>query len=329
MNQPKLIKYLVLGLPLGLFFLGGASMIWHFKHPDASVKKPKNEATSKPVAQTDLEFNVKRLATELASRPSNDPLKTRQTAAFIEGTLGINNIGFPIVTRVNFPYGGREVSNLSVEVKGYRSPEEIILVVAHYDSAPSAAGANANGSGVAANLSLANLFLRTQNERTLQFHFLANGLGPAPTGAEVLAKKLQALGSNVLVTLVLDQLGKYNATPQSQQPWPGSPVALPNTGNFLAWVGPAANKSLAEKFAQSFTGNSTLSGVALSVADMGSPTALAFAQVGLPVVRVTDTGDLRKATTFAEADAVGELDFASFSEAVRGLGRTLQGFANE
>jgi hypothetical protein len=329
MNQPKLIKYLVLGLPLGLFFLGGASMIWHFKHPQDNAKKPKNEAKSKPVEQADLEFNVKRLAMELASRPSMDALKTRQTASFIEGSLGINNIGYPVVTRVNFPYAGREISNLSVEVKGSRSPEEIILVVAHYDSAPSAAGANANGSGVAANLSLANLFLRTQNERTIQFHFLANGLGPAPSGAEVLAKKFKALGSNILVTLVLDQLGKYNTTAQSQQPWPGSPVELPNTGNFVAWVGPVSSKSLAEKFAQSFTGNSTLTGLSLTVPDLGSATSQAFAQQGLPVLRVTDTGGLRKAATFAEADAVEELDFATFSEAVRGIGRTLQSFANE
>ena len=323
MNQPKLFKYLLLGLPLGLLFLGAGSMIWHFKYPKETSKKPKNEAKSKPVARADLEFNLKRLSQELAARPSSDVQKTKQTASFIEGSLGINNIGFPIVTRVNFPFQGRELSNLSVEVKGSRSPEEIVLVVSHYDSAPSASGANANGSGVAANLSLANLFLRTTNQKTVQFHFLANGLGPAPTGAEVLAKKFRALGSNVVATLVLNELGGYGSAAALMKPAENQASTIP-AGNDLidvVWRGLEQQKPLVEHLLGKFNENSNVLSRSETLPALNSPTAQAFVSEGWPTVLIS--------SGIPAMDDITQIDSSVFTETVRGLGRTLQAIANE
>ncbi len=326
MNQPKLFKYLLLGLPLGLFFIGAGSMIWHFRHPEATDKKAKNETKSKPVARVDLEFNLKRLSQELASRPSSDVVKTRQTASFIEGSLGINNIGFPVVTRVNFSCQGRDVSNLSVEVKGSRSPEEIVLVVAHYDSAPCASGAIANGSGVAATLSLANLFLRTTNQKTVQFHFLANGLGPAPSGAEILAKKFRALGSNLVAVLVLDQLGGYGSAavlmkPAASEPSPASPAAKPTGLIDVVWQGREPQKPLLEQLLTKFNENSNLLTSSGVLQNFSSPTAQAFANEGWPTLLVS--------SGIPALDDISQIDAAAFTETVRGLGRTLQSLANE
>ena len=329
MQQPRLIKFLVLGLPIGLFVIGAGSMVWHFKHPLAGTKPPLNPPGSRQVAQVDLEFYVKRLANpqEVGPRPAADAAKTRIAVSFLQGTLGFNNIGFPKVEREPLSASNDDLVNLWVEVPGSAEPPETILIAAHYDSAPDSPGANANGTGVAANLALANLFLRTQHRCTLRFAFLANALGAAPNGPETMTQALQKRGGKITAVLCLSELGAFHDGPNSQQPWPGAEPALPTTGNFLAFIGQKSSAPLLIQAREWFAANSSLGSQSAVVEDFRSPLAQGLFQMGTPTVLITDTGPLRNAATGTAADTTGPLDFKRFTQAVQGLGVVLEKLA--
>lgn len=323
MNQPRLIKCLVLGLPIGLFLTGACSLIWHFRHPQSTEKVPENQQKSKPVSSEDLEFYVTRLANDVGARPATDQSKSKQAASFIEGTLGTNNIGYTKVQRENFTVNGMELSNISVEVTGSAEAPEIILVAAHYDSLANSPGANLNATGVAANLSLANLFLRTAPYRTIRFLFIANGLGHSDNGAEKLGASLQSKQAPVVAAFHLDGIGNFSTQPNSQRPLFGSPIVFPTTGNFLAFLGNEPARTLLFECKTTFTANSTMTAESAIMADSGSQIQQTFARAGFPSIRITDTGASRSRPITAPLDTPDGVNFPQFSEAVRALGRML------
>lgn len=326
MSQPRLIQSLVLGLPIGLFVIGAGSLVWHFKHPKPAGKPPLNPPGSRPVAQADLEFYVKRLANDIGPRPALNLVNSRSTASFLKGTLGSNNIGYSKVEETKLSVSDDALVNLSVEVPGHAEAPALILVAAHYDTAPDSPGANANGSGVAANLALANLFLGTTHQNTLRFCFFANALGTPPRGSEAYAQALKARGGNVAAVLVLDSLGCYTEASNSQPPWPTAEANLSTTGDFLAFLGQPAQKALLAEISPLFTNTGFPLQSAL-VADSGSPVEQAFAALHFPTLCITDTATLRQSTTGTVLDTPTQLNFPSFIAATQALGRMLDQLA--
>jgi hypothetical protein len=82
MNQPRFIKMLVLGLPIGLFLIGAGSLLWHFKHPKPTGKAPVNPPSSKPITQLDLQFYVTRMARDIGPRPATNANATSASCAW-------------------------------------------------------------------------------------------------------------------------------------------------------------------------------------------------------------------------------------------------------
>ena len=327
MNQPRLIKMLVLGLPIGLFLIGGGSMLWHFKHPKPAGKAPVNPPSSKPVSQLDLQFYVTRMARDIGPRPATDPNPTKASISFIQGTLGMNNIGFTRVETEPFSETDPTLVNLFVEVPGSDASAGTILVATHYDSPPASPGANANGTGVAANLALANYFLGRKPKHTLRFAFLGNALGAAPNGPQTLAKAYQTRGRRLTAVICLDQLGNFSDATNSQQPWPGAATPLPTTGNFLAFAATPASKALLTDCLPRFAKNSPLAVQPILAPDLQSPLAQAFANLDFPSLLLTDTAKLRQPNSGTALDLPEQLDFVRFTEAVRGIGGMLESLA--
>lgn len=320
MKKPILYKFLIVALPAGLILLGGLSLVWHLRNPRALDKVPENQPKAKAVTRTDLEFYVKRLANDLGARPATDLAKSRQTAAFIEGTLGASNMGYLKVSREPFQLNGTEAVNISVELSGITKPEEIILVGASYDSAPDSAGANDNGTGVAATLALANLFMGTTPGRTVKFYFFANGHGPSPTGAETLASFSQRRGEKIVAMWNLDSLGHFNSAPGSQQPWPGVTPPLPDKADFIAFAGPASTTELLEQYRARYNTDASATAELVLTENSEGPDANAFSKAGFPAVRITDTGRYR----YNGIDIPEAVHFEKFTSVVQALGRMLK-----
>ncbi len=95
---------------------------------------------------------------------------------------------------------------------GTTSPEEVIIVVAHFDSVgKSFAGADDNASGTAVMMEMARVLSTYSNKRTLRF-FATNGEENGLLGAQHYATQLVANGKikNIVLNVTMDMVG-YNS----------------------------------------------------------------------------------------------------------------------
>ncbi len=91
-----------------------------------------------------LEADVTYLAVALGERSEETPDTVSSAAAYLERRL--RDIGYHVVSDP-FVYSERTYRNLIVELPGAERAGEVVLVGAHYDTAPRAPGADDNASG--------------------------------------------------------------------------------------------------------------------------------------------------------------------------------------
>ena len=216
--------------------------------------------------------------------------------------------------------------NIEVVIPG--AQPEILVVGAHYDSVIGSPGANDNGSGVAALLALARRFANRPCMRTLRFVAFTNE-EPAhfqtrEMGSWVYASRCKARGDQISGMISVETIGYYSDAPRSQQfPVPGLGAIYPTTGNFIAFVGNVASRSLVRRAIGSFRAHAQLpsEGAALpaSVPGVGWSDHWAFWQHGYPAIMITDTAPFRYPYYHARSDTPDRLDYASMARLVSGL----------
>ena len=110
------------------------------------------------------------LSGEIGERNVANYPKLRASTGYISATL--ESFGYH-VRKESFEVDGKTCWNLVAEIPGTTYPD-IVIVGAHYDTAPGAPGANDNGSGVAATLALARAYAGKKLSHTMRFVFFAN-----------------------------------------------------------------------------------------------------------------------------------------------------------
>src|SRR5262245_24926035 len=120
-------------------------------------------------------------------------------------------------------------------------PAEIIIVGAHYDSAPGSPGADDNASGITVTLALARAFTWKHLSRTVRFVAFANEEPPyfwtSDMGCVVYASECRRKGERIAAMLSIESVGYYSGMPHSQQYPLGLGLLYPSTGAFIAFVG--------------------------------------------------------------------------------------------
>ncbi|MDY7016037.1 MAG: M28 family peptidase [Cyanobacteriota bacterium] len=245
--------------------------------------------------------------------------------------------GYP-VHRQTYAVGDREFHNLEVEIKGSQKPDEIIIVGAHYDSVAGSPGANDNGTGAAAVLSLARAFAGEEMARTLRFVEFVNEEPPffwtENMGSLVYAKGCHSREENVVAMLSLETIGYYSDRPGSQS----YPLGLldkiyPITGNFIAFVGNLASGSLVRRVVGNFRSHTQFpsEGAALpgNITGAGWSDHWAFWQMGYPALMVTDTAPFRYPYYHTMQDTPDKIDGDRFARAVAGIERTIRTLVND
>jgi Zn-dependent M28 family amino/carboxypeptidase len=133
--------------------------------------------------------------------------------------------------------------------------DEIVVVGAHYDTAETdergtAPGADDNASGVAAMLAIARALTaeKLAPKRTLRFVAFVNEEPPYfwndGMGSLVYARACKARGDRIAAMLSLETLGYYRDEPGSQKYPPVVSWFYPDRGDFIAFVGNTASRSL-------------------------------------------------------------------------------------
>ncbi len=248
---------------------------------------------------TALAGHVNTLAGDIGERNLGRYEALCAAANYVDVTLNV--IGLDVV-RQSFQVDGRPVHNLVSTLPGRGDTDEIVVVGAHYDSAPGTPGANDNATGVAAMLEIARALAgRDDLQRTVQLVAFVNEEPPHfqtdRMGSLVHARSLASADARVVAMLSLETMGYYRDEPGSQS-YP-SPLSLvyPDRGDFVALVGNLRSRPLVRRAIGVFRRTTAFpsEGVAApgGIPGIGWSDHWAFWQSGYPAVMITDTALFR------------------------------------
>jgi hypothetical protein len=233
--------------------------------------------------------------------------------------------------REPLPRSPEPAANLVLELSGSR-PGPVIVIGAHYDSAPGGTpAANDNASGTSAALVLARRLARTPHALPLRIVLFANEEMPYFTtpamGSLEHAAGCRRRGEQVRAMFSLETMGYYTDAPGSQRyPAPLSSF-YPERGNFVGFVANLQSRALVRDAVRHFRAKATIAseGAALPEAlpGVGWSDHWAFWQYGYPAVMVTDTALFRDPNYHRLSDTIDKLDFERLARVVVGLEATL------
>lgn len=342
MKEGALIRSLIVALPTGLLVLGVGAMVFTHMNPKEKEADPNEkvrlEAASlnrRPITQADLEKNLAILTEQIGERHLGKPNALEQAAIWIESTMGGANLGYQI-DRHAYSVGDQEVRNLIAELPGKSRRDEIVVIGAHYDTVPGCPGANDNGTGVVALLSLAKAFAGDPQERTVRFVAFVNEEPPyfqtENMGSHQYAERCSARRDNIVSMLSLETIGYFADEEGSQRVPEGLEGDFPTTGNFLAFVGNQGSRFLADSAKTAFTFSSGIPAIGGGFLE-GTPGVSwsdhwSFWKFGYPGVMVTDTAPYRYPDYHKPTDTIDKIDFSRFTKSVEGIEAVIRVWAN-
>lgn len=332
-KQGKFIRGAVVGLPVGLFVLGVASMLYtHFKperpefDPDYQKRMDAASLNRKAVNRPDLERFVRILSEEIGERHLDKPAALDRTAIWIQSTLKGGNFGYQVKSN-SWTINEIEVRNLTAELLGTEARKEVIIVGAHYDTVKGCPGANSGGTGVAAVLALAQAFAGDPKSRTIRFAFFVNEEEPwfqtDDMGSLVYTKSRSAKEEKIVGVLNIDSIGCFAST----QSYPdGLKHNYPATGDFIAFIGDEVAKFRADSAKSIFTRVSGINAISGQMPWLNSD-QWSFAKYHFPAVLVTDTAQYRDPHFHKSSDTMEKIDFDKFEKTCRALKQIVEVWA--
>ncbi len=230
--------------------------------------------------------------------------------------------------REEFTADGMTVANIVVELAGTGDGAEIVIIGAHYDSAPGTPGANDNASGVAALLEIARQLREGRPKRTVRLVAFVNEEPPyfqtRQMGSWVHATLARQRGERIIAMLCLECLGIYSDLPGSQYYPPPLNHIYPDTGNFIAFCGNITSALLVRRCIMEFRAVTTFPSQWLVAPEhlpgIGWSDHWSFWQEGYQAVMITDTAFFRYGDYHTREDTVDKLDYGRMATVVEGIG---------
>lgn len=226
-----------------------------------------------------------------------------------------------------FIYQGAKYKNVEIELPGLSEPEKILVFGAHYDTVIDSPGANDNGTGVAALLTLCRLFSARRPNCTIRFVAFANEEAPffsSPgMGSGQYASRCHDRKENIVGMVSLETIGFYSDLAGSQQIPPPLDVYYPDTGNFIGFVSDLPSKDFLAACIINFRNNSQFPAEGLAAPDYvvaaGWSDHFSFWQHGYPALMVTDTAPFRYPYYHTADDTPDKVDYEKTARVVWGL----------
>ena len=259
-----------------------------------------------------LERDVRRLAVPRHPDTSPEALRAAEDLVALElGAAGLR------VERQLFTSNGCEFHNVIGTLDGTDPGRPLVVVGAHFDSAPYTPGADDNASAVAAMLEVARMLRGRRPAASVEFvgynlEEIQRGLG-SRLGSRHHARQLRAQGRGVAGAIILEMVGFTG--PQRYIPFSVRLVRrVPKDGSFLAAVGDARSRALLAAFRRAAKGVLPL--VHLTVPFKGW--ALPYSRMSdnarywderIPSLMITDTAFLRNPHYHRASDTPDTLDY--------------------
>ena len=277
---------------------------------------------------TRLRKTVDWLAGEIGPRHLRLPQTIAVTAEWIEQEL----IGYGYqVQKETYAAGEHPVSNLIVEHRGTRYPDQVLIVGAHYDTVSTTPGADDNASAVAVLLEIARLLSRETFRKTVRLIFFPCEEAPhfhlGEMGSQVHARRCREQNERLIGMLCLEMVGYFVSGAGSQQLPDGIPKWLhwvfPKQGNFLAAVANPRSWWLLLKFRFGFKRGTRFPLFTIPLPEKIREIRLSdhsnFWDQGYPALMLTDTSFLRNPHYHQPTDTPETLDYAAMAALVPGF----------
>ncbi|RMF60568.1 MAG: M28 family peptidase [Calditrichaeota bacterium] len=305
-----------------LLFLGGYMVL---RMPGNSYDGPLPPLTPQQAnLEKELRYHVNMIAEQIGERHIHAYQNLMSAADYI--TYELENYGYS-VDRFPFTVHGKTLYNLVAEIPGKKYRDEILIIGTNYDSYPGSRGANENGSGVAAVLSMAKYFSEAQISRTLRFVFFPNSYPPFSQSPEMGSMKYARLCAsekeNIVGMLHIASLGYYSNEENSQD----FPIPLkwlyPRKANFVMFSGNTSSIDLVKETVKYFRENARFPSEGITFPDTASGIGIAdqwaFWQHGYPALMITDTSPYRYPYHHSPDDTPNHINFEAMSRVVSGL----------
>lgn len=313
---------------LVLWVLASHATAMQLKH--SRTEPPKQTAAAQNANEVldfeaPLKAHVEHLATTIGERNLGHYKELCAAADYIENEF--KSYGYA-PTRQSFEVRGLDCFNIAAEIKGAKKPEEILIVGAHYDSAQGTPGANDNGSGTAAMLTLAKHFSKSKPDRTLRFVAFTNEEPPYfqtqdEMGSWVYAEMCRKEDQNIIGVISLETMGFFTDEKNSQNYPPPLDRLYPSTGNFIGFVGNVGSARLVRKIKKAFEANCNVpaeqAALPGSIPGVGWSDHWSFWQEGYDGIMVTDTAPYRYPHYHKASDTPDKINFPVFSDVIEGL----------
>ena len=326
------IRMTLIASMLPLLFL----IIWFFtvRMPGPAFRGPLPPLTAgQQRLRADLERHVRFLSQTIGVRSDETFTNVYRAAAYIERNL--QQLGYQVVSQ-EFSAYNRSYRNLEATLPGTTRPQEVVILGAHYDTAPDAPGADDNASGVAGVLELARAFAQARQSRTVRFVFFPNEEPPSfPTanmGSRHYATAARARNEQITAMLSIESIGYYDVEKGSQRyPFPLN-LAYPDVGDFIGFVSNLKSGSLVRRAIQAFRAHGTVptQGAAAPawVPGVWWSDHWSFWREGYRAIMITDTAPYRNPFYHTPEDTADKLDYDRMARVVDGLTHVVRAVAN-
>jgi len=278
------------------------------------------EASSERMRQV-----VAYLAENIGERNTACPVNLVKSEAYI--TRRFEELGYDIRLET-YSAEGKNVSNIEVALVGHEKPDDIIVVGAHYDSAPGTPGADDNASAVAVLLELARHYREYRSKRTIRFVAFVNEEPPFSftdlMGSHVYAHGCRQRKEKISGMLCLESMGYFSTAPGSQKYPPPLEKLYPDTGDFIVFCSNIASYPLLRRCVKQFRKTTRFPSEGLVapeklVAPISWSDHWAFWQMGYQAIMVTDTAFLRNPHYHLPSDTKEHLDYQRMARVTEGL----------
>jgi hypothetical protein len=298
---------------------------------------PHHETPPKNSAASRLEARVRKLAGEIGRRNYEHASALNAAAEYIRREL--TSAGYAVQEQ---PYSvrppgtaiGSPMRNLIAVLPAGAANAPVLVIGAHYDTAPNTPGADDNASGIAILIELAQRLKDLKGNVEIRFVAFSTEeppfFGTPQMGSAWNAHALKAEGRPVAGMVSLEMLGYYDESKGSQKYPPGLSLFFPDRGNFVGAVSNLRSRKFLSNVTQGYApplGTPMVkAGLPEWIGEIGLSDHKCYWNEGFPAVMITDTAFLRYAHYHGPTDTPEKLDYVRMADVTVGLEAALRGF---
>lgn len=249
--------------------------------------------------------------------PVTSPAHLQRAEAYLADTFA--QLGLQVSTHPFGAMGGTYHNVIASLLPTHRTrghgngmPPAPLILAAHYDTVEGSPGADDNASAVAVMLETAR---RLRNvDRMREVHCIGFCLEEEGfLGSLAYAAELKAAQRDIAGAIVLESVGYASDQEGSQTAPPGTPIAVPTIGNFLAVVGNTTSAALTASVERDAKPHVpviplVVPGNGERLPDARRSDHAAFWQYGFPAVMLTDTANFRNPNYHRSTDTIDTLN---------------------